>query len=135
MLKTICYKSQAKTTLNILEFEAILNETQSKNDNNNITGVLVKKDKIFFQIIEGTETVIDKLYQKIQEDTRHSNIIEILNAPISQLSFEAFDAGYTVIENIEALYGLQKYITALDQTNFENGDLFLEIIEELLSSD
>jgi hypothetical protein len=72
MLKTICYKSQVKSTLKILEFEALFNETQYNNDTNNITGVLVKKENVFFQIIEGHSSVIDPLYQKIKKDSRHS---------------------------------------------------------------
>ena len=135
MLKTICYKSKVKSTLKILEFEAIFNETQSKNDSNDITGVLVKKEQGFFQIIEGNSEIIDSVYLKIKKDSRHSNITEILNKPISQLSFKSFDTGYSVIADIDALYGLQNYVTTLNKNNFENRDLFLQIIEDLLSSD
>lgn len=135
MLKTICYKSEVKSALNLLEFEAIFNETQTKNDKNNITGVLVKKGVTFFQIIEGNEATINTLYQKIKNDSRHSNIIEFLNKSISKLSFKAFDTGYTVIEDIDSLYGLQQYVTHLDETNAENGSLFSQIIGDLLMLD
>ncbi|WP_158845141.1 BLUF domain-containing protein [Algibacter sp. L1A34] len=134
MLKTICYKSKIKSTLNILELEALFNETQNKNDTENITGVLVKKENTFFQITEGQSTAVDKVYLKIKKDSRHTNIIEILNNPISQLSFNAFGTNYMVIEDINALYGLQKYITNLEQNNFENSSLFLKIIEDLLTT-
>jgi len=135
MLKTICYKSQVKSTLKILEFEALFNETQSNNDYNKITGVLVKREKAFFQIIEGTIPAIDTLFSKIKKDNRHTDIVEILNKPISKLSFKGFDTGYKVIEDIDALYGLQNYVTNLDENYFENKELFLKIIENLLSSD
>ena len=134
MFKTICYKSKAKSTLNILEFEALFNETQTKNDKNNITGVLVKKDDGFFQIIEGDAVTLDAIYLKIKKDNRHLEIEELLNKPISQLSFKGFDTGYVVIEHIEALYGLQKYVANLEQNDFENSTLFLQIIEDLLTS-
>ena len=135
MLKSICYKSQVKSTLSILEFESLFNATQTNNDKSNITGVLVKSKDIFFQIIEGEVTTIDSLFDKIKKDNRHSNIIELLNKPISQLSFNAFDTGYTLIDDIDELYGLQIYITDLQNNHFENSTLFLKIIEDLLTTD
>ena len=135
MLKSICYKSQVKSTLSILEFESLFNATQTNNDKFNITGVLVKSKDIFFQIIEGEVTTIDSLFDKIKKDNRHSNIIELLNKPISQLSFNAFDTGYTLIDDIDELYGLQIYITDLQNNHFENSTLFLKIIEDLLTTD
>ena len=133
MLKTICYTSTAKPSLSLLEFEALFCETQTKNNSNNVTGVLVKKDNLFFQIIEGHPEVIDTLFMQIKKDSRHSKISELLNVSISQLSFKAFDTGYTVIEDIDTLYGLQIYVTALEQNNIENSSLFLQIIEDLLT--
>ena len=135
MLKSICYKSQVKSTLSILEFESLFNATQTNNDKSNITGVLVKSKDIFFQIIEGEVTTIDSLFEKIKKDNRHSDIIELLNKPISQLSFKAFDTGYTLIDDIDELYGLQIYITDLQNNHFENSTLFLKIIEDLLTTD
>ncbi|MEM5564003.1 BLUF domain-containing protein [Psychroserpens sp. AS72] len=134
MLKTICYKSKVKSTLDIMDFETLFFETQTKNDSHNIKGVLVKQENTFFQIIEGESIILDALYLKIKNDFRHTNIIEILNTPISQLSFEGFDTGYVVIDHVDALYGLQTYIDSLKQNNVENSALFLEIIEDLLTT-
>ncbi|MGB2685992.1 MAG: BLUF domain-containing protein [Olleya sp.] len=133
MLKTICYKSQANTNLNLLEFEALFNQTQLKNNSHNITGVLVKRDDVFFQILEGNPIIIDTVYEEIKKDRRHFNILELLNKSISQLSFKSFDIGYAVIKDTDTLYGLQKFVSDLQQNNIENSPLFLQIIEELLS--
>jgi hypothetical protein len=133
MLKTICYKSQANANLNLLEFEALFNQTQLKNNSHNITGVLVKRDDVFFQILEGNPIIIDTVYEEIKKDHRHFNILELLNKSISQLSFKSFDIGYAVIKDTDTLYGLQKFVSDLQQNNIENSPLFLQIIEELLS--
>ncbi|MEL0643853.1 BLUF domain-containing protein [Olleya sp. Ti.3.14] len=133
MLKTICYKSQANANLKLLEFEALFNQTQLKNNSHNITGVLVKRDDVFFQILEGNPIIIDTVYEEIKKDRRHFNILELLNKSISQLSFKSFDIGYAVIKDTDTLYGLQKFVSDLQQNNIENSPLFLQIIEELLS--
>ncbi|MBU2939244.1 BLUF domain-containing protein [Lacinutrix sp. C3R15] len=133
MLKTISYKSKIKSTLKIMDFEILFNQTQTNNNSKNITGVLVKKKDTFFQILEGEAILLDMLFEKIKKDSRHSNIVELLNKPISALSFKGFDTGYAVIDHIDALYGLQTYVANLEHNEIENSSLFSQIIEELLS--
>ena len=88
---------------------------------------------MFFQILEGNPIIIDTVYEEIKKDRRHFNILELLNKSISQLSFKSFDIGYAVIKDTDTLYGLQKFVSDLQQNNIENSPLFLQIIEELLS--
>ena len=135
MLKTICYKSKVKSSLSILELESLFSETLANNNTTNITGVLVIRDAMFFQIIEGNAEIIDAIFLKIKKDTRHSKIIEFINKPISRLNFKAFDTGYAVIQDVDALYGLQEYIADLGKNKFENSVLFSQIIEDLLTID
>ena len=115
-----------------MEFEALFNGTQTRNDKNNITGVLVQKDKFFFQILEGKAEVVDSLFETIKQDSRHSNITELLNKTITHISFSAFNTGYSVIADIDSLYSLQNYVMDLNEKDIENSGHFLEIIEDLL---
>ncbi len=133
MLKTICYKSKINKTLQLLEFEALFNQTQLKNDSHNITGFLVIRNDEFFQVLEGNPTIIDTVYEDIKKDHRHTNITEFLNTSISQLSFKTFDIGYSVIKDADTLYSLQQFVSNLDQQKHGNRTLILEIIEALLS--
>ncbi|SFD15406.1 BLUF domain-containing protein [Algibacter pectinivorans] len=135
MLKTICYTSKVKPNIDIMGLEALFNETQAKNNTNNITGVLVKRDSTFFQIIEGQPNLIDILFEKIKTDNRHSNILELVNNPITKLSFKDFNTNYTIIDDLDALYSLQDYLIHLENKDCESKAIFLQIIEDLLSSD
>ncbi|AXO81183.1 BLUF domain-containing protein [Olleya aquimaris] len=132
MLKTICYKSEANSRLELMDFEALFNQTQLKNDSHNITGVLVKKGDLFFQILEGNPIILDTVYEDIKKDHRHSKLTELLNKPIKQLNFKSFDIGYSVIKDTETLYSLQSFIKTLQDNNVENSDFFFKIIESLL---
>ncbi|WP_211305925.1 BLUF domain-containing protein [Olleya aquimaris] len=132
MLKTICYKSRVNPNLRLLDFEALFNKTQLNNNSQNITGVLIKKDNEFFQILEGDSETLDTLYELIKKDYRHSKIKLHLNKPIKQLNFKSFDVGYSVINDIKTLYSLQFYIKTLQDNNIENSDFFFQFIESLL---
>lgn len=75
MLKTICYKSDVNKTLQLLEFEALFNQTQLKNDSHNITGFLVKRNDVFFQVLEGNPIIIDTVYEDIKKKTVDTPIL------------------------------------------------------------
>jgi hypothetical protein len=44
------------------------------NQEHNITGLLIYKNKQFAQVIEGDETAIKHIWSKIQRDPRHKDI-------------------------------------------------------------
>lgn len=133
MLKTICYTSEVNSSIKLMELEALFNQTQSKNNSHNINGVLVKRNNLFFQVIEGNPIIIDTVYEQIKKDSRHSNIIEFLNKPITELSFKSFEIGYSIVKDMDTLYSLQSYVLELEKNNNKNSSLFLQIIEDLLS--
>lgn len=57
------------------EVRQIGEKSSQNNQKQNITGVLLFLGGIFFQILEGDEYVIDKLYEKILQDPRHVDIV------------------------------------------------------------
>ncbi|WP_052826045.1 BLUF domain-containing protein [Neotamlana nanhaiensis] len=134
MLKTICYKSTARNNLSILDIEKLFLETKKTNDENKISGVLVKRSDTFFQILEGSAEYLDLLFAKIEKDRRHSNIKTLLNTPISSLSFTNFEAGYCIIQEASSLFDLQNYLSKLESSN-QNISIFLQNIESLLDED
>ena len=55
------------------EVQAILKIANEKNSKNNITGALLFNDGYFAQVLEGPMDAIEKLFERIQEDTRHDD--------------------------------------------------------------
>ncbi|KJD32790.1 hypothetical protein PW52_15030 [Tamlana sedimentorum] len=134
MLKTICYKSIVRDTLSILDTEQLFLETKKNNDKHNISGVLIKRGDVFFQILEGPEDHLNQLYLKIIKDRRHSNIEELLNTSITALSFSNFEFGYSIIQETSSLFDLQNYLVKIESSN-ANISLFLQNIESFLDED
>lgn len=134
-LKTICYVSSAKQNLSIIDQQFIFDQTLKKNTSLDISGVLVFNEGNFMQIIEGENDKISILYDKIKEDSRHHNIIEIINNPVKEKLFEGFETGYAVINNLKGLYSLQVYLNLLNQSNIRKSHLKLvsNIIKKFLS--
>ena len=77
MLKRINYISSFVKDLSDDEIEELARQAAKKNAENDITGVLMAKGGVFFQIIEGPEENIDRLFATILKDPRHEKIITL----------------------------------------------------------
>jgi len=74
-MKRLTYISKFARSLTKKEIESIGIVSQTNNSREGITGVLLCCSGIFFQILEGEEDRIDRLYKIILEDERHNQIL------------------------------------------------------------
>lgn len=75
IMKRLTYISRLSETLSDAEIEKIGVWSRQNNQALDITGVLIHFSDFFFQIIEGEETTIDRLYKKIKRDQRHKDVL------------------------------------------------------------
>ena len=76
-MKRIIYISKLTSPLSNKEIESIGNISSQNNKQINITGMLVFFEKMFFQIIEGEDKEVDRLFEKIGNDPRHCDILRL----------------------------------------------------------
>lgn len=74
-MKRLTYISKFARSLTKREVGNIGNISQTNNSREGITGILLSCNGIFFQILEGEEDSIDRLYEKILQDDRHNQIL------------------------------------------------------------
>jgi hypothetical protein len=60
-----------------------------------ITGALVFTEKHFVQFIEGSDIEIDNLFLKISSDSRHTNIVVVETAKVTDRYFGQWDLAYS----------------------------------------
>jgi len=73
----ITYISKVTDPLSLKEIEVIGIKSSKSNKKVNITGLLVHFEKLFFQVLEGEEEVVDSLYEKIGKDPRHQDVLRL----------------------------------------------------------
>lgn len=76
----------------------ILAKSRANNRNNGLVGVLYFGDGCFFQCLEGEESAVDALYQKLLADKRHTDLKLISRETIKQSSFDAWSMKYVPSE-------------------------------------
>ncbi len=94
----IVYLSYSKKELSESELNGFLASIRRRNEIQNITGLLLYKDGAFIQIIEGERDIILNLFDSISSDSRHSNIVKLIEEPISKRAFPAWAMGFRKLD-------------------------------------
>jgi hypothetical protein len=90
----IMYSSQAREPMTATDLEKILTDARAGNELRNVTGALVYVDGVFFQILEGEETVLRNLMANIASDTRHHSVKVFYEAQVDVRAFESWTMAY-----------------------------------------
>lgn len=114
-MKRLTYISNFSKSITKKEIENIATISQTNNSREGITGVLLSCNGIFFQILEGDEENIDRLYEKILKDDRHNQIL-------------CLKSEFNVTERRFPDWSME--VIALD----ENNDILLQPIKILLQT-
>ncbi|HCQ7753127.1 diguanylate phosphodiesterase [Citrobacter sp. 50677481] len=78
MLTTVIYRSHICDTFSLISLEKMVAAAKVKNEQANVTGILLFNGKHFFQLLEGPEEGVQQIYQHIINDERHHNLVELL---------------------------------------------------------
>jgi hypothetical protein len=112
-LHSLVYASLAKENFTDEKLEQLLQFARAKNEKQDITGMLLYRDGIFVQALEGEEKDIDTLFEKIKRDTRHKEIVLVTKQPIKQRSFPDWTMGFKVMdqETLKQMEGFTEFLT------------------------
>ncbi|WP_318389415.1 diguanylate phosphodiesterase [Enterobacter sp.] len=78
MLTTIIYRSHISDDVPVKTLRDMVNTAAKKNEQAGVTGILLFNGTHFFQLLEGPEEGVFKIYRDICEDGRHCNVVELL---------------------------------------------------------
>lgn len=141
MLTTIIYRSHICKNVPFHSVTDMVAAANVKNDQADVTGILLFNGTHFFQMIEGPEESVLSIYQHICRDNRHYNIVELLcdYAParrFGKTGMELFDlreydrdevlqavldkgtSKYQLFYNDRALKFLRTFVEATEKENY-----------------
>lgn len=76
------------------ELEEILAVARSNNEALNVTGMLLYHQGSFIQALEGEQSVVESLYQKIGTDKRHLETRVLYRGDIPDRNFKSWSMGF-----------------------------------------
>ena len=86
--------SSSVTACSENDLDKLLQKSRAKNKKLNITGILLKIDDDFLQVLEGEHGVITNLYEVIKEDERHHTVTLMSCENIGKRQFVGWSMGY-----------------------------------------
>jgi hypothetical protein len=97
MKHVICYISTATKDFNDKEVRDLMQEWRDQNSKLDIKGILLYSEGHFFQVLEGEKKDVLSLFQEIQQDTRHTSVIQVLGKDVSKGSLDGY-----VVEHLKS---------------------------------
>lgn len=117
---SVAYISKSAKKFSTPELIKMLDSFRKNNERDGISGVLLYNGAgTFIQVLEGNEVVVDSLYQKIKQDTRHSKVTCLRRANINNRSFSEWRMGFRKLSNDE-LVDVSKMTIFMDDDKLEH---------------
>lgn len=109
---SLVYVSFASHELSDEELKDILEVSRRNNKPDGVTGMLLYRDGFFIQALEGEESVVRPLYEKIKQDDRHKNVLLVTESKINSRSFNDWSMGFNKLsdEDVEQLPGFTDFL-------------------------
>jgi hypothetical protein len=97
----LIYVSHATDPFYENDLLSLLAKSRTRNKGSEITGMLVYLKGRFIQVLEGPESTVNNLYEKIQHDPRHKKVSRILVGHSAQRIFTNWSMGFKRISETE----------------------------------
>lgn len=119
-LISLVYISFASKDMSEAELTEILQKARENNQKLDVTGMLLYRKGFFIQALEGEETTVMPLYDKIKQDKRHRSVLQILKSTVKNRNFEDWSMGFQYIENkdLASLEGFSNFLEKPFTGNF-----------------
>jgi len=109
----LIYCSAAATPFSRDALAKLLSRARAYNEQNRITGLLLHAEGTFFQVLEGEEDVVERLFATIARDSRHERITVIVREPIALRDFSDWSMGFAEVsgKDLDHLAGYSDFFT------------------------
>lgn len=125
------YVSGASRPLSTDEIEKILAVSRRNNLRDGVTGMLLWADGVFIQILEGEAKTVRSVFQRIEADDRHKNVMVVLEQATEERLFTQWSMGF---KRLNAEMAADRKIFQISRAALEeriasdDGGLFLETV-------
>ena len=134
MLVRLLYASRALPAVDQDELVAILRQSKANNPEIGVTGVLCYSQGVFLQVLEGGRDAVNRLYNRIAADPRHTDVTLLSYEEIGERRFAGWSMGQVDMSRLNPAL-LLKYSEKPTLDPFTvSGRVSLALFEELMAT-
>jgi hypothetical protein len=78
VLATLIYRSRLNHALDPSQLAGLVQQASLRNTALQVTGVLLFDGRQFLQVLEGPISAVNAVFERINRDVRHANIVELM---------------------------------------------------------
>ncbi len=134
MLVRLMYASRAVPAIDHEELVTILRQSKAHNPSIGVTGVLCFSGGIFLQVLEGGRSAVNRLYNRIAADPRHTDVELLLYEEIGERRFASWSMGQVNMGRLNPSLLLKYSATATLDPYSVSGSVSLALFEELVAT-
>lgn len=101
-MKRVVYSSAARAAIDERALTDILAIARVRNARRDLTGMLLYRDGVFLQLLEGREVEVDLVMNSIRQDPRHQRITVLFEEKIAARAFPSWSMAYRVLPSVES---------------------------------
>ena len=122
-LVRLCYVSRATFkpfTVDGIDQQvaAILSQSRTNNQKRNLVGALYYANGVFFQCLEGEESAVNHLLEKLQQDSRHQDLQVLSRTPIQVREFQDWEMKYALLDREIRQFMREQHLGKFDPYKF-----------------
>ena len=134
MLVRLMYASRAVPAVDQDELISILRKSKANNPALGVTGVLCFSEGIFLQALEGGRSAVNKLYNRIASDARHSQVELLSYEEIGERRFAGWSMGQVDITRLNPALMLKYSERPTLDPYSVSGAVSMSLFEELMAT-
>lgn len=134
MLVRLMYASRAAGAVDPEALHAILRQAQAANPRHGITGALCLADGVFIQVLEGGRSAVNRLYNRITADSRHTDVELLRYEEIGERRFAGWSMGQVNLARLNPGVLLKYSECARLDPYAVNGAVSAALFEELVAT-
>ena len=134
MLVRLMYASRALEPVRPETLNAILKKSTQNNPVSGVTGVLCFSGDIFLQVLEGGRLPVSKLYNRIAQDPRHTDVVLLSYDEIDERSFAGWSMGQVNMGRLNPALLLKYSEAAILDPYAVSGKVSMALFNELVAT-
>ena len=110
------YVSTETGSLRSADMVQLLTEARRINTSRDITGLLLHRDRSFYQVLEGAEDAVRQTFDSIEKDERHTAIDVLFEGEVDEREFPDWQMGFLNLDgaDVETLQGYSDFLSRED---------------------
>jgi hypothetical protein len=134
MLVRLLYVSRAVPALDQDELQSLLRQCRANNPRHGITGALCFASGVFLQVLEGSRTAVNRLYNRIAADARHTDVELLAYEEIDERRFAGWAMGQVHVSGLNPALLLRYSASATLDPYAVPGRVSMALFEELVAT-